>query len=190
MKKTLSFLVLIFMLLSFAGCAPVLPDPLPDAEAFYAREIKHIEGRAAQQMLGHSRFTAMTEGDSELLRLYHDFVATYLDDIRVSAAADGSEVNSRGRAATVRMNVSFVDMPKLMARAEDIAKIRHDTFMMTGKMPSERSDHLFLLEAMLETLALDDVERISGPQIVELIYEKNTGWAVANAEELITSFVW
>lgn len=189
MKKIVAWIGFVCILIFMAGCAAGLPDPLPDIEAFYTRDIKSIEGETARQMLDRPVFITITDGDDRVAGLYRDFVAAYLDDIQFSPNAETVYMNKSRRTAAMDVEISVVNMRPLLLRAQEAAQARHDTILNTGHMPSERDDDIFLLEALLDILAAGGAERISGPQTVQLKYEK-AGWTITNAEELIGSYLW
>ena len=190
MKKIKGVALIMCMVLLFAACARELPDPTPAVKDFYENSIKSIDGEMAKLLLEAPEIKALAEDLPELEAPLKDMVEAYINDINYKIIGEETILENKEGTAQVLLEVDCINLTKLHDAVKSLVIEKSDEIMATGRAASEEELNAYYIETATQMIADGVIERISGYQNVELLYNEETEkWEITNTETIINDLI-
>ena len=190
MKKVKGIALILCIALFFAACARELPDPALAVKDFYEHSVKSVDGEMAKLLLETPDIKTLAEDLPELQAPLEAMVEAYINDINYKIIGEETILENKEGTAQVLVEVDCINLSELHNAVKPLVVEKSDEIMATGRAATEEELNAFYIETATQLIADGEIERISGYQNVELVYDEETEkWEITNTETIINDLI-
>ena len=186
MKKVISLIAFLCIILTLTGCKKKLPDPAIVVENYFVGFSENNEKVAAGIMEREGLEEVIAEYP-ELEGIFHDYVMAYIGSLEYEIRSEETILDPETLTAEVFVTLKYADFSAIYAHSMGILM---DWFWEVDYIPEDDEMFRKLCELYIEDIESGDFEKETEDVVVKLVYNSEIkNWVINNEEEMLEGFL-